>query len=273
MEDGMIPFYENSRDDIRVFHTKNILFPAHLHNSIEFIYVEKGSMCISVNQEILTIRQGDFVVIFPNAIHSYQESAKGGCLLIIAICGQKMTGDYRNKILRYFPVNPVIPCHLLHPNVVYALKELVAEPLSEDTSGIGKAFIQLILSRIFPLLTLKENSPADIHDITYQVIDYISAHYQEPLTLASLSKVLCVSKYHLSRIFSNKLHLRFNDYLNSFRLDYAASMLQTSNQSITSIALESGFESSRTFNRVFKAAYGISPREYRTKIVTQSLIS
>lgn len=259
----MIPFYETPKEDVNAFYADNIHFPVHLHNSIELIYVEKGSMYISVNQQKMAVHQGDFVIVFPNTTHEYHEAVDEGCLLILSICRPNMTGDFWSRMSRYHPVNPVIPSHLLHPNVVYSIKELAAEQLGEDEFGTGKALIQLILSRIFPLLTLQENDTADNYDITYRVIDYVLNHYQEPITLTSLSKALCVSKYHLSRIFSSKLHLGFKEYLNSFRLDCATSMLRSTNQPITVLALEAGFESQRTFNRVFKNVYGVSPKEYR----------
>ena len=47
------------------------------------------------------------------------------------------------------------------------------------------------------------------------------------------------------------------------RLGYAKQRLETTNDPITTIWLDSGFESQRTFNRVFKEKYKVSPSEYR----------
>ena len=54
--------------------------------------------------------------------------------------------------------------------------------------------------------------------------------------------------------------------MNGVRLNYAASILENTNESITTLSLEAGFESQRTFNRVFKERYKMTPREYRIKI-------
>ena len=62
-----------------------------------------------------------------------------------------------------------------------------------------------------------------------------------------------------------KVHSNFNQYINEIRLRYACSRLENTNDTITEICLESGFENQRTFNRVFKERYRVSSSEYRKK--------
>lgn len=64
-------------------------------------------------------------------------------------------------------------------------------------------------------------------------------------------------------MFSKIFHCNFTAYVNGVRLNYAISMMDGTNESITNICYECGFESQR--NRVFKERYRLSPREYRTK--------
>ena len=75
----------------------------------------------------------------------------------------------------------------------------------------------------------------------------------------------------LSRLFSKTFHRNFNQYLNDARLNYACHRLENTNDSITNICLDSGFESQRTFNRVFKERYKISPSDYRSTCVKEML--
>jgi len=77
---------------------------------------------------------------------------------------------------------------------------------------------------------------------------------------------LCVSKYVLSRLFAKTFHSNFNKYVNDIRLNYATTLLESRKDSIINIGLDAGFESQRTFNRVFKERYKITPREYRNQI-------
>ena len=59
--------------------------------------------------------------------------------------------------------------------------------------------------------------------------------------------------------------------LNDARLNYACHRLENTSDSITNICLDSGFESQRTFNRVFKERYKISPSDYRSTCVKDIL--
>ena len=71
------------------------------------------------------------------------------------------------------------------------------------------------------------------------------------------------SPYTLSRVFSGTFHKNFNQYLNEVRLEYACSLLLYTDQTITDVFMNAGFESQRTFNRVFSEKFHMSPREYR----------
>jgi len=97
-------------------------------------------------------------------------------------------------------------------------------------------------------------------------VAYISSNFQEALSLDKMSLDLGISKYALSRVFSGTFHRNFNQYLNDVRLNYALHCMETTNDTILDICLESGFESQRTFNRVFKDRFHMTPSEYRKTI-------
>jgi transcriptional regulator GlxA family with amidase domain len=101
--------------------------------------------------------------------------------------------------------------------------------------------------------------------LTHRIISYLSEHFQESLTLTELANHLNVSKYYLSRVFSAKLNTNFNKYLNYIRLNYALTLIQSTNYTLTRIRLDSGFESQRTFNRAFMELFHLSPGEYRRR--------
>ena len=54
--------------------------------------------------------------------------------------------------------------------------------------------------------------------------------------------------------------------MNDIRLNHAVTLLESINETNTNIALDAGFESQRTFNRVFKEKFKMTPREYRNKM-------
>jgi AraC-like DNA-binding protein len=72
-----------------------------------------------------------------------------------------------------------------------------------------------------------------------------------------------LSAGHLSRLFHQSTGLTFQEYVRRFRLERACELLSGTNQSITEIAFESGFQSISQFHRSFRAVYGRAPLKYR----------
>lgn len=262
----MIPFYEKSDHNIRVFQSSGLCFPAHLHSQLELVYVLESEIWISINHIDYKFEKGDFIIIFPNTIHSYNsnnsENNSNNSILMV-ICGVMLTGDYMHTIINYHLKEPYIKSNDLHDDVAFAMKSLVMEASNKKDISVCKAFLQLILARILPHSKLIKNETIDKYDITYKIVNYISLHFFEPLSLEILARELGVSKYYLSRIFSNKLQTNFNDYVNNIRLSYAATLILTTDIRITQICNDAGFDSQRTFNRVFKETFYMTPSQYR----------
>lgn len=100
-------------------------------------------------------------------------------------------------------------------------------------------------------------------DMKEEIVSYISVNFRKSFLLEDMAKDLGVSKYVLSRTLFKTFHRNFNQCLIDARLGYAKQRLENTNDSIITICLDSGFESQRTFNLVFKEKYKVSPSEYR----------
>ena len=95
------------------------------------------------------------------------------------------------------------------------------------------------------------------------IVDFISENYTRSITLTDLAARLNYDYHYVSRLFRSLFHIPFIQFLNIFRLERAAELLLNDEKRIVDVALESGFQSTRTFNERFKAHYGVTPSEYR----------
>ena len=93
--------------------------------------------------------------------------------------------------------------------------------------------------------------------------EYIRAHYAEPTLLAEAAGYCGFSKYYFAHYFKEITGLTFYEYLTGYRMQMAVAALQNSETGISEIALNCGFSNVRSFNRVFKAAFGTTPSKYR----------
>ena len=270
----MRPLYESLDDDLEIYNTKSVHFSPHLHNFIEFVYITEGTLELGVGLELYHMEKGDFALIFPGQIHHAQVFDTGKCRSIHLLCAPSYSAGFRNTLTTMIPDPPVIQAASLHPDIVFALKSLldgfrrarvkrVALQYPNEVAALKQAYVQLILARSLMTVHLSERPSMKDDDLVYQTVSYIGEHFTEQITLTSMARALYVSPYALSRIFSSTFHTNFNGYLNDVRLEYACSLLRYTDQTITDISGNAGYESQRTFNRVFQDKLHMTPRDYR----------
>ena len=99
------------------------------------------------------------------------------------------------------------------------------------------------------------------------LLEYIDNHYTEDLTLEDMADIIGFSKYHFSRLFKQYTNFTFCDYLKNRRIQAAEMLLEQPEYSITEVALQAGFPSISTFNRIFKEYKNCTPTEFRTRLL------
>ena len=255
----MHPFYQTKHEKFSCFSTENMSFPAHLHRSVELLFVIEGTLEVTVQDQKMVLDSGGIALIFPDMIHRYQTNTSNKVCL--CIFNPEYVGDYYNLFRGQQPEEPFLTSEQLHPDVSLGISRMLEYNITSPS--LSEAWLHLILTYLLPKVKLKPLERKENTELTHMLIHYISQHFQEPLTLERIAGDLHFNKYYISRIFAQKLQCGFYDYLNQIRLDYAAHLILKSDQKLTGIWQEAGFESQRTFNRVFQKGYGMTPTEYR----------
>jgi len=262
----MYAVFEDNSEEFRFIDKKSVHVPPHIHTALEIVYITKGTQEVGVGTELYHMEAGDVAVIFPELIHHYQVFDSGKCRSRYLLVEPVLCGAYLQTLQQMAPQNPIIKKEKVHPDIAYAFETLYTdETKGEAALALHQAFVQIILTRALPCLKLVDKSSMESNDLIFRVVSYIAAHFTEEVTLTKMAEDLYVSPFALSRIFSGTFHTNFNQYLNNTRLQYATYLLKYTSQTITEAMENSGFESQRTFNRVFKDTYHISPRDYRRR--------
>lgn len=90
-----------------------------------------------------------------------------------------------------------------------------------------------------------------------------SSYLDPDLTLATLSRKLCIPAKQIS-IAINLVHQKnISRVINDYRIEYAKRALLTSDESITQIMMNSGFQTKSNFNREFSRITGMTPTAFR----------
>lgn len=257
----MYPLYETTKEEISIVLRESKHIPPHLHNAIEFVYVIEGTLELGVGTELFHMDKGDFAFVFPDIIHHYQVFGRSENKAYYIQAPAKRFGMFENELQRYCPSDPVIKRN----NLPFDIVNIIETIAKDETCNlpVKQAYIQVILARLMPKVDLVEKKSMGSNDIVYKTVAYAAANFRENFSLEKMAYDLGISKFVLSRVFSGTFHTSFSQYINEIRLNYACAYLENSNQPITEICMDCGFKSQRTFNRVFKQRYHMTPREYR----------
>jgi transcriptional regulator GlxA family with amidase domain len=96
-----------------------------------------------------------------------------------------------------------------------------------------------------------------------EAIRLVESDATRPLELKELAAVASMSKYHFLRVFRRLVGMTPHQYLISARLRRAALALASSRRPVIAVALDAGFGDLSTFNKTFRAVFGLTPTQYR----------
>ncbi len=98
--------------------------------------------------------------------------------------------------------------------------------------------------------------------------EYIRAFYDTGLTLDEIAAISCLSPNHLLRNYSSIYKKTPFQHIAELRIAKSIALLKTSESSMTDIAYEIGLNNPVSFSRLFKQHMGISPLQYRKKVIS-----
>lgn len=96
---------------------------------------------------------------------------------------------------------------------------------------------------------------------------YIESHLHEDVSLIRLAEQVYLNPAYLSRLYKLTTGQNLSDHILSLRLEKSKDMLKTEGVRIHQIAVDVGFESAAYFTRVFKKHMGMTPQEYRDRVL------
>lgn len=280
-------FYQKNSDRLRLYTSEDICFSTHLHRQIELIYLIDGKLEVTTDQETHLLTAGTGVCVFPNRLHSLYTPTGEHSRLLLCILEPDFCPHFCQIFQEYLPTN----C-LFYKKDLSSHGQLACDALLELTlnfprlenippyyCSLAEGYLTLLFTELLlpgpgagerpSLLPLvRQKSGGDLN-LEQQILLYLDEHYTEELSLECLAKTFGISRFQLSRLFSDKLKTTFPGYLNARRLEYASELLLTTNQSVTTIALDAGFGSSRSFFREFKNSFHTTPSAFRRQHIRQ----
>ncbi len=257
-----IIFYENKSSVCTIDKRTALGFAPHLHKEIEVVYMIEGQTKAYLDSKEYILDAGDLFISFPNKVHYYNTyTTEKSFLLIFSPSGFP---DFLNCLLKNDPVCPVIKKEKM-PQGISKLLEAAYESFTGSSQykiEKCKGYFNIFLAEILPCLELNAVHSSNA-DMLSSILTYCIENYRDSITLDAMANELHASKYYISRLFSEKIKIGFNDYINMLRINDAKELLTKTNDSITQIGINVGYNTIRSFNRAFLSQTGMQPREFR----------
>jgi transcriptional regulator of acetoin/glycerol metabolism len=151
-----------------------------------------------------------------------------------------------------------------------ALFALVSSPVATSRLQLGKLDSTLLMQpRIALLEDLRRHYAPEIPrgglspGALRRTREYIATHMNENLDVGTLASHVGLSRYHFFRAFKASVGMPPHRYVLEQRVRKAAELIARSEQSLTTIALNSGFADQSHFSRAFHALMGLTPSQFR----------
>lgn len=283
LESKEFPFYTEHyhfyRDEI---------IETHSHEFMEVVYVVEGTGLHEYRGSSYPISTGDVLIIEPYIPHAYHADASH--LSVVNVIFQPSLLESELHILTqftsfigFFYVEPFFrkqanfQDHLKlnqqeHIEMMIQLDK-IAHEFSQKKMGyhviIKHRLIELFvfLSRCFANREQPAWPPAHDEGTLFQDLsEFIRTHYAQPLTLEQAAQLCGMSQTSFATHFKQHFNQTFVSYRNGIRMQVAKDLLHQSDQKISSIAAQVGFNDLSFFNRMFKRETGLSPVQYRSQI-------
>lgn len=249
----------------------------HWQNSMELVFVKKGTGMVYVDLDPFTARAGDIFVFVPGMLHSLSQypgeaMEYENIIFDVELLGGSSDLCYQRYLLPLQSGRLPLPSRLApgHPCYDIALEHLrrLENVNRERMLGYELQVKGLLLSLLCLLVSQSDGAPPSDNTDTRRlktILQYVTMHYTETLPVAEAAAVCQCSPSHFMRWFKQMTGQGFTEYLNAYRLNTAAELLRTTDDTVLAVAEQTGFKNLSYFNRAFKTHYGLTPKEYRRR--------
>lgn len=279
---NILPFYIGLHRNIRGIRP-------HHHAFAEFTFVTQGCGTKIVNGQAHQMLPGTACLYLPHHIHQSRHDDQLPatvycCMFELGLITHTLGAS---TLERLFQIGTRLPSyhHFSGEQADYLnqlLFRLHAEYLAPaDTFGRDDLIRHLLTEALVLFLRYvtndNEGEPAQStlsdQQIFQQIQHYLHVHHTDRLSLEIVANEMHVSPTYISRLFKKHTGHSFLHYVHLLRIQSATHLLITTHMSIAEISTYTGFESFRTFARVFRKLNGMTPSEYRDQITTSSLLA
>lgn len=252
-------------------------YPLHWHEEMELISVTEGSGIITVQAERHQVQSGDIILIPPQTVHSIEQLDDLPMQYFNILFHPSMLTapgiEYETYVQPLMDTSRTYPKYLprsapLNRDLTPAIEALIChrKQVNSEYALMVRAHLYTLLYHIF-----RNSNPTTAdgrhrsrnYDKLKILLEHVRRSYREDISISQAAAMCGFSESHFMKLFRELTGLSFTQYVKRQRLESAAHLLRTTDQSAGQIAEEVGFHNLSYFTRAFRTRYGITPTAYR----------
>lgn len=242
----------------------------HKHLRIEINYVKKGSCILHLNNESVSFREGDIMIITSDVNHFFEAGTAGTTLMQLEFLPEIFSlfkQDIREGMNELSSVSLFSEENRLIKIVNNVGIMRVVQRIVNELNQKNPYYRHLVVMYYAELLILfyrymnDAYLPVCTNRFLKKAIAYIRQNYQASILVSDVAKHAGISERYLRKLFSFYLNLSPLDYLNQIRINKAIELLRNTELSVKEISFLCGFQSPQYFSRLFKQQTGTAPRQ------------
>ena len=267
--------YEDKRFVMLYDNVETEFYPTHWHNAVEIIMPIENGFTVETGGTEFRLNEREILIIPAGELHTLP--AQPGRRIIFQ-CDQAVL--LSNQALE--PVMAVLNAPLqvtpetdrdLYLRAKKAMLDIYSDYYEDSEIADVKIYLNLanmlVAIREFQLdqaretLACAKDKMVQYNEKFKQVLKYIDQNYMYDISLDTLAEIAGYSKFHFSRIFKQFNSMSYLQYINLRRTRAAETLLLDPSIPITEVAMQAGFSSLSTFNRIFKEIKHCTPSSYQ----------
>tara|TARA_R110001583_G_scaffold143311_4_gene295426 strand:+ start:473 stop:1345 length:873 start_codon:yes stop_codon:yes gene_type:complete len=257
-------------------------FPIHFHPEYEinFIYNAKGAKRV-VGDHIGEIDDYELVMVGPNIYHGWENHKNDKTQTLHEITIQFPRDIFDSQLLNKNILKPIKELFKSSNHGILFSKETAIKVeaklnlLSKKTGfanflGFQSVLYDLAISRNKKSLTnISFENQNDFYNSERieKTYNYIKSNYDKKIKVKDAAAHINMTVISFSRLIKQRTGKTFVEFLNELRLGYATRKLIETNESISEICFNCGFNNISNFNRVFKKKQSCTPSEFRQNFI------
>ena len=253
--------------------------PLEWHRAIKIIYIQSGSLTVTVESHTRELSAGQCILINANIMHSTKCTAPNTAIVFqipIDFAGTYIPNI--NSLVFHINDETTDPKEMTKIDILKNTLEKMQVANDMQPDGFLLVFNSLLFDILFqlyhnfstPVLHANPNKKKKELDRLNPVLQYIAQNYNHPIPLQEIADVAILQPGYFCRFFKNTMGTTFLEYQNELRLSHIYQDLIETDDPVNVILERHGFTNYKLFRRMFRENFGDTPTNIRKAVSSNS---